>query len=70
MRTLDVIYIAMWCFVGAVILWAFFPLEWDGENVGHHHSLFERFKHFLFQHEKGVVYRGGNKKRRKKRKIN
>ena len=66
MKTFNIIYIALWCFVAAVVLWAFFPRE--GENVGHHKNLFERFKHFIFQFEKGVVYRGGNKKRRKKRK--
>ena len=72
MKPDNIIYIALICFVVAVVLWAFFPREWEweGENVGHHQNLFERFKHFLFQHEKGVVYRGGNKKRRKKRKIN
>ena len=65
MKPNDIIYIALICFVVAVVLWAYFP--WEGENVGHHKNLFERFKHFLFQHEKGVVYRGGNKKRRKRR---
>jgi len=65
MRTFDVIYIAMWCFVAAVVLWAYFP--WEGGNVGHHRNFFDRFQHFIFQYEKGVVYRGGNKKKRRKR---
>jgi len=65
MKTFDIIYIAMWCFVGAVILWAYLAPE---GKTAFYSNPFERFKHFIFQYEKGVVYRGGNKKKRRKRK--
>lgn len=56
MRTFNIIYIALLCFVGAVILWAY------------SNDIIKFVEGLIPIKGTGTGMRGGNKKRRKKRK--